>query len=87
MLERRGVNNNRQVGVRNGREHNQDRGGFDMQLDRGFGNDHMAMANPRDMMKRMDQMHNQMMKNFGDPFKNDPFFQNSGFGRGDSMFG
>lgn len=32
-------------------------------------------------------MHNQMMKNFGDPFKNDPFFQDSGFGRGDSMFG
>ena len=28
-----------------------------------------------------------MMKNFGDPFKNDPFFQDSGFGRGDSMFG
>ena len=88
MLERRGQSNNRQIGVRNGRDQNQDKGGFDQQMDRGFGMDnHMALSNPREMMKRMDQMQSQMMKNFGDPFKNDPFFQDSGFGQRDSMFG
>lgn len=44
-----------------------------------------------DMMAEMGNMHSQMMKGFGgggmfqdDPFANDPFFKDSGFG---DMFG
>jgi hypothetical protein len=43
--------------MRKGRESNQERGGgFDMQMDRGFGMDQMAVANPNDMFKRMEKM-------------------------------
>ena len=51
------------------------------------------MGQRGNMMARMEDMHNNMMSGFGrsifggkDPFADDPFFKDSGFGGG-SMFG